>query len=169
MGGVRPGFAPEPICSRAWQIQLREKGVLRDQMSEEFEIVQVDKPEWGIIGPGISEYNTQQAGNDNGQNLCFVLRSPGEEIVGGVIGATYWDWLHVDLMWIKEEFRGRGYGHRLLMLAEEEARKRGAKNAYLDTFSFQAPDFYKQHGYRVFGELADFPTAHQRYFLTKEL
>jgi len=72
-------------------------------------------------------------------------------------------------MWLKEELRGRGYGHQLLLLAEEEGRKRGAKQVYLDTFSFQAPDFYKKHGYEVFGELHDFPPGHQRYFLTKQL
>jgi len=86
-----------------------------------------------------------------------------------VIGATYWDWFYINLMWVKDELRGHGYGHRLLTLAEDEARRRGAKNVYLDTFSFQAPDFYKQHGYQVFGELQDFPPGHQRYFLTKHL
>jgi GNAT superfamily N-acetyltransferase len=138
-------------------------------MDEELNIVQVDKPEWGIIGPAISDYNKQQAGEDQAQSLCFVLRAPDEEIVGGVIGATYWDWLHVDLMWIKEEFRGRGYGQRLLTAAEDEARQRGAKNAYLDTFTFQAPGFYEKYGYQVFGELSDFPAGHQRYFLRKQL
>lgn len=138
-------------------------------MDEEYEIIYVEQPEWGIIGGEISQYNKQQAGDDQGQNLCFVLRAPDQEIVGGVIGATYWDWLHIDLMWVKEELRGRGYGHRLLMLAEEEGRKRGAKNAHLDTFSFQAPEFYQDHGYQVFGELKDFPTGHQRYFMTKQL
>lgn len=138
-------------------------------MSEKYEILYLEKPEWGIIGGGISDYNTQQAGDDNGQNLCFVLKAPDDEIVGGVIGATYWDWLYVNLMWVKEELRGRGYGGHLLTLAEDEARKRGAKHSYLDTFSFQAPDFYKKHGYRVFGELQDFPAGHQRYFLTKQL
>ncbi len=138
-------------------------------MEEELKIVSVDQPEWGIIGGGISDYNKQQAGDDKGQSLCFVLQAPDQEIVGGVIGATYWDWFYVDLMWIKEELRGRGHGHRLLTLAEDEARKRGAKKAHLDTFSFQAPDFYKQHGYEVFGELKDFPPGHQRYFLSKQL
>jgi len=138
-------------------------------MDEEYEIVKLDKPEWGTIGQGITDYNEQQAGDDKAQSLCFVLKAPDEEIVGGVIGATYWDWLHIDLMWVKNELRGRGYGHRLLTLAEEEARRRGAKNAYLDTFSFQAPAFYRQHDYQVFGELTDFPPGHQRYFLTKQL
>jgi len=138
-------------------------------MNEEYQIVYLDKPDWGVIGSGISQYNKEQAGDDKGQTLCFVLRTPDEEVVGGVIGATFWDWLYIDLMWIKEELRGRGYGHRLLELAEEEGRKRGAKNAYLDTFSFQAPEFYKKRGYQVFGELKDFPQGHQRYFLTKQL
>ena len=141
-------------------------------MDEEYNIVYVDKPEqsaWGIIGRAIHHYNIQQAGDDNSQRLCFVLHAPDQEIVGGLIGVTHWDWLCIDLLWVKDELRGRGYGHRLLTLAEQEARQRGAKNAYLDTFSFQALDFYEQHGYQVFGKLEDFPLGHQRYYLTKQL
>ena len=72
-------------------------------------------------------------------------------------------------MWLREDVRRHGFGSRLLTQAEDEARKRGAKNVYLDTFSFQAPEFYKKHGYRIFGELKDFPVGHQRFFLMKEL
>jgi ribosomal protein S18 acetylase RimI-like enzyme len=138
-------------------------------MDEDYEIVYMDEPAWEIIGQGIRDYNEQQAGDDQAQRLCFVLCAPDQEMVGGVIGVTHWDWFHLDLIWVKDELRGRGYGHRLLTIAEQEARQRGAKNVYLDTFSFQAPDFYQRHGYRVFGELQDFPSGHQRYFLTKEL
>jgi GNAT superfamily N-acetyltransferase len=138
-------------------------------MDQEYDIVYMDQPAWSVIGQGITEYNTEQAGDDHGQNLCFVLQGPDEEIVGGVIGATHWDWLYVNLMWIRHDLRGQGYGHRLLTLAEEKARERGAKHAYLDTFSFQAPGFYKKYGYEVFGELEDFPSGHQRYYLKKQL
>ena len=138
-------------------------------MDEEYQITYVDKPEWSIIGQALTIYNEQQGGEIKEQNLCFVLKGPDQVIVGGVIGETYWEWLHIDLMWVKDELRGRGYGHRLLTLAEDEARQRGARNVFLDTFSFQAPDFYKRHGYQVFGELQDFPPGHQRYFLTKQL
>ena len=141
-------------------------------MNADYHIVSIDKPDqipWNVIGGGISEYNTQQAGDDEGRNLCLVIQGPDDVIVGGVIGATHWDWLYINLMWIQEEFRNRGYGQRLLAIAEEEARRRGAKYAYLDTFSFQAPDFYKKYGYEVFGELADFPAGHQRYYLKKQL
>ena len=141
-------------------------------MEEEYDIVYVEKPEesaWGIIGQGLSQYNRQQAGENKFQRLCFVLHSPDQVVVGGVIGEIYWDWFYMDLLWVMDELRGRGYGHRLLTSVEDEARGRGAKNAYLDTFSFQAPKFYKEHGYQVFGELQNFPPGHQRYFLTKQL
>jgi GNAT superfamily N-acetyltransferase len=138
-------------------------------MHENYQIISVEQPEWGIIGGGIQNYNIKQAGEDHGQTMCFVIQSPDEEVVGGVIAATHWDWLYIDLMWIQQEFRGHGYGQRLLELVEEKARELGAKNAYLDTFSFQALDFYKKYGYQVFGELKDFPVGHQRYYLTKQL
>jgi GNAT superfamily N-acetyltransferase len=141
-------------------------------MTEEYPIVFVEKIDdsiWGAIGGGIQKFNLQHGGEEHYQRLCFVVYAPDQEIIGGVIGATYWNWCFIDLMWVKEELRGRGYGQHLLMLAEDEARKRGAQNVYLDTFSFQAPDFYKKQGYRVFGELQDFPPGHQRYFLTKPL
>ncbi|MGD9094018.1 MAG: GNAT family N-acetyltransferase [Anaerolineales bacterium] len=145
---------------------------LKKRMNEEYQIIYDDKPEqasWGIIGRGVGSYNKQQAGDNKFQRLCFVLKGPDQEIVGGVLGETYWEWFYLDLLWVKDELRGRGYGHRLLTIAENEARQRGAKNAYLDTFSFQAPDFYQQHGYQVFGELPDFPPGYHRYFMKKQL
>ena len=141
-------------------------------MDEKYQIVYINKPEesaWGIIGRGVSNYNKQKAGDDKFQRLCLVLQTPDQEIVGGVIGEIYWDWFYLDLLWVKDELRSSGYGHQLLTRAEDEARLRGAKNVYLDTFSFQAPDFYRKNGYQVFGEFQDFPPGYQRYFFTKQL
>ena len=141
-------------------------------MTEKYEIVRVEKiedPVWEAVGMGLHQYNIQQAGPDQGLSLCFVLLAPDQQIVGGVIAETHWGWLYINLMFVNEELRGQGYGHQLLILAEEEARRRGAKHAYLDTFSFQAPEFYQKHGYQVFGELQDFPPGQQRYYLRKDL
>jgi hypothetical protein len=57
----------------------------------------------------------------------------------------------------------------LLVTAEDEARRRGAKHADMDTFSFQAPAFYEAHGYEVFGVLRDYPPGHQRLYMQKRL
>ena len=44
----------------------------------------------------------------------------------------------------------------------------GCHSAWVDTFSFQAPNFYPKFGYREFGRL-DYPPDHQRIFLQKQL
>lgn len=79
-----------------------------------YNIVYQDEPEWGIIGGGISSYNKEQAGDDSSEMLCFVLKDPDQQVVGGLIGSTHYEWLQVDLMWVKEDLRGRGFGRRLL-------------------------------------------------------
>ena len=53
--------------------------------------------------------------------------------------------------------------------AENEARQRGCKYAFVDTFSFQAPAFYKKHGYREVFTLEDYPYTEKRHYYTKAL
>jgi hypothetical protein len=65
-------------------------------MTNEYQIAYEPKPveeAWGLIGEGISNYNTQQAGDDHSRRIYFVLLGPDEKIAGGVIGVIYWDWL----------------------------------------------------------------------------
>ncbi|MDV2991106.1 MAG: Acetyltransferase [Chroococcidiopsis sp. SAG 2025] len=114
-------------------------------------------------------FNRDRAGEGNFQQLAIFLRNEGARLAGGLIGSTYWQWLYIDILWIDETWRGQGYGHALLEAAEQEAVRRGCKYAYLDTFSFQAPEFYQQQGYVIFGELPNFPPGYSRFFLKKEI
>jgi GNAT superfamily N-acetyltransferase len=139
---------------------------------EQYRIAVVDDPDDSaltVIGFGVRDYNRDHAGDNAYKPLCLFVFDPDNAVVGGLIGSTYWNWLYIDLLWVREDLRGHGHGRRLLELAETEAFQRGARSAYLDTFSFQAPDFYMQAGYEVFGELHDFPEGHQRYFFRKQL
>ena len=138
-------------------------------METPYEIHQLDSPAWEEIGGALTAYNTQQAGDDNAKRLCYVVKGSDGEILAGVIGVVYWDWLSLDLMWVREDLRGQGLGGRLLEQIEVEARKQGARHVHLDTFSFQAPGFYQKHGYTVFGELDEFPSGFQRFYMTKAL
>ena len=141
-------------------------------MVAEIAIIKEEKPEesaWGIIGRGVAAYNRDQAGDNQFQRLCYVLKDENGQVCGGVLAEVYWGWLYIDLLWVEEDLRRNGYGRSLMTRIEEEARQLGAKYAYLDTFSFQAPEFYEQLGYLSFGELGDFPEGKKRYFMRKAL
>ena len=62
-----------------------------------------------------------------------------------------------------------GYGRRLLQTLEQEARAQQCHLAILDTYSFQAPDFYQRLGYEVFGVIDGYPRGYQKVFLKKRL
>jgi GNAT superfamily N-acetyltransferase len=117
---------------------------------------------------GLVAYNTAVAGKHGYKRISITLRDRGA-IVGGLSADTYFRWMFIALFWVDEEFRGQGFGSKIIHAAEKEARKRGIKNAYVDTFSFQAPGFYKKLGYREFGRLKGFPAGHQRIWMTKAL
>ncbi len=122
-----------------------------------------------FIQDRLRDYNLLHAEDDNHRPFAIFLRAADNSLVGGLLGGTYWGWLHVDILWIHETLRHQGYGHAMLAAAEEEARRRGCHHAHLDTMSCQALGFYEQQGYQVFGELTDLPAGHSRYFLQKEL
>ncbi len=57
--------------------------------------------------------------------------------------------VHVSLLVVDKNYRGKGFGKKLLSQAEEYAIKKGARFATLETRSYQAPDFYESQGYKV--------------------
>lgn len=139
----------------------------------EYEIGFEENPapeELRILGDGLSQYNLSKTGIGDYQPLTFFARDAGGSVVGGVHG-NYSEsgWLYISTLWVAESVRGSGCGSRLMEHIEREAAERGCANVYLDTFSFQAPEFYRKLGYSIFGELKDFPPGHSRIFLTKRL
>jgi GNAT superfamily N-acetyltransferase len=134
----------------------------------EVKVERVLGPAQRAVFKGLRAFNADAVGKSDARSLAITLRHRGA-IVGGLIAHTFFGWMFVAALWIADEFRGKGFGSKLMRAAEKEAKRRGVKNVYLDSFSFQAPGFYRKLGYRQFGRLADFPSGHHRSFLTKAL
>ena len=128
-----------------------------------------DEATKNLIRDPLDEANVVITGWRDYHPVAIFLRDEERHIQGGIFGYTWGRWLHAENLWVAEAFRGQGYGNRLLEAAEEEARGHGCQGVYLETFDFQAPEFYKRRGYEVFGELADFPPGHTQYYLRKAL
>jgi GNAT superfamily N-acetyltransferase len=98
-----------------------------------------------------------------------VLAFMEERLVGGVIGKVFWNWLYADLVWVEEEYRGRGIGSEVMKTAEERARGMKLTGIYLWTETWQAPPFYRKLGYEQYVEFKDFPPGHCRLGFRKYL
>jgi ribosomal protein S18 acetylase RimI-like enzyme len=117
----------------------------------------------------LRDYNRSRVGPGGHQSFLVTVTDSENNLVGGVFAKISHGWLFVDTLWIAEELRGKRQGSNLLLQVENEARRHGCLNAWVDTFSFQARGFYEKNGYTVFGELPDYPPGHMRYFLRKSL
>jgi GNAT superfamily N-acetyltransferase len=135
-------------------------------------VVVMDAPDQqtvDLIQQGLGEYNIEQAGLHDRRAVAVLAKDEAGKTLGGVLGRTSLGLLFLDTFYLPKAQRGAGLGSRILAAAEEEGRKRGCRAAVLYTISFQAPDFYKRHGWRVFGEIPCDPPGTSRIFMTKEL
>ncbi len=119
------------------------------------------------------EYNLSQVPATQEENFVDLSRkvmSEDGKILAGIVVRMYcWKCIYIDTFWIDESMRGEGLGTLLLEEVERVAKENGSHLIHLDTFDFQAKDFYLNHGYSVFGELEDCPKGHTRYFMSKVL
>ncbi len=102
-------------------------------------VERVHGPARRAIIKGLIAYNTRAVGKFGFKRLSVTLRHRGA-IVGGLSADTYLGWMFIALFWVDEKFRGQGFGSKIMQTAEKEARRRGVKNVYVDTFSFQRRD-----------------------------
>lgn len=84
----------------------------------------------------------------------LAITAPGShEILGGLVAVSYWGSFYISDVLTPEAARGQGLGSELMRQAEHEARARGCRHMWLDTFDFQARAFYERIGFEVFGQL----------------
>ena len=122
-----------------------------------------------VVQSGLNAHNMAQPDIAGMQNLAAFIRDADGQIVGGVSGRTWGEVLDVRLVWVHDDLRSLGYGRQLFQVIEAEAVKRGCRVAVLDTYSFQAPEFYRKLGYEAFGVIDGYPSSHRKYFMKKAL
>src|SRR5947207_1631512 len=115
----------------------------------------------------LGQFNEQHAGPRITLKFVLAVRDDNGELVGGLVGETLWNTLYVGVLWVHEEYRGKGFGTGLMERAEQVAREHACDVVFLNTMTFQAPGFYPKLGYTVFGELTDVPRGHRRLWFRK--
>ena len=101
------------------------------------------------------------------RNPVGILIKDRDTLIGGLSGDILFNWFYVSRLAVAPESRDEGHGRKLMEEAERVARERGCAGIWLNTYSFQAPDFYRKLGFAEFGALENNPRGGRRYFLRK--
>ena len=123
----------------------------------------------GELAAGLNEHSVPFVEKPGFQPIALFARDKHARMQGGIYGRINWGWLSVSILWVNPDNRGGGLGSTLLNRLESEAVSLGCINSHVDTFSFQAQEFYLANGYKAFAELPDYPDGHSRIYLKKSL
>jgi GNAT superfamily N-acetyltransferase len=118
---------------------------------------------------GLVRFNRTKAGPLNYSRDVITVRGRRGRLLGGLILQSYWRESYIELLWLAGRARAQGYGSTLIQEAERRARRRGSRLIHVNTYSFQAPGFYRKQGYRLFGSLSGSPRGATKYFYVKRL
>jgi len=126
-----------------------------------------------VLGHAITDYNTlvvSQLPRAELYRLDFSAKNQERVLLGGIQAKRVnWGILEIELIFVFEKYRHQGIASKLLQYVEGIARDQQYHIAHLDTFDFQAKDFYLKQGYSIFGTLENAPKGHCRYYMKKDL
>ena len=141
-------------------------------MTDPYHVVVEEHPaqhDIAFLEQRIIDHNYSQAGASDGRGLACFVRNEEGQIVAGISGYTWAGMAEIEFLWVDDSLRGQGVGGRLLAVVEQEARQRGCALVITSTYSFQAPEFYRRHGYEMVGKIEECPPGHVNYWLKKDL
>ncbi len=121
-----------------------------------------------VINDGIMAYAKQKKGHEPIDFFDFFIRDENNKILGGCNGESLYGCFFIDQLWVAEPWRGKGYGTKLILAAEQLGKERGCIFAAVNTMDWEALGFYKKLGYQVEFERHGFLKDSVFYFLRKD-
>jgi len=122
-----------------------------------------------LVDNGIGDFNNKAAPLHDVRPLSCFAEAADSRVAGGVVGRTWGECAEVQQLWVQDAARKQGLGTALMRRFEAEALSRGCKRIYLDTWSFQARDFYVALGYEIRLKIEGFGPGIIKYSLVREL
>lgn len=122
-----------------------------------------------ILFHGINEESGKAKGLQPIRTFCFSIENSEKEVLGGVNGVTYYGCLYVDMLWVSDRLRGRGWGTKLMQKAENLGKQQGCSFFTVNTMDWEALPFYQGLGYTIEFVREGYQKGSKMYFLRKGL
>lgn len=143
-----------------------------DVLKSEYKLFEATSDQAEILNSKIDKFNAEQLSfvGEAEYEKNYVIKDQIGDMIAGIRGCFYLrECLYIRVLFVDENKRKQGLGSILLYTMEKQAKSMNIRLIHLDTFDFQAKDFYLKHGYEVFGVLDDCPKYHKRYYMKKIL
>ncbi|MFY0665097.1 MAG: GNAT family N-acetyltransferase [Natronospirillum sp.] len=121
------------------------------------------------IRAGLQNHNKPFLENVVRTGISVHVESVDGNIESGIVGEVWGAWLSVKYLFVSPDEKNKGIGTTLLSKLESKAAALGAQQSVLETYSFQAKDFYLKNGYVLKMTLENCPETDQLHYLTKVL
>ena len=96
--------------------------------------------------------------NKDGKVVAAIMAGVDDIDIG-------WIWK----IWVDEQYRNQGLGMLLLKHYEKKAKEKGATKILAEEIYDWNIDFFLKAGYKIAGELPDFPKEHTYYIVEKDI
>lgn len=121
-----------------------------------------------VVTEGLIRSYEAQFGERDKQFSIFLKNDSGK-VFGGIQAFFDTESIYIEVLWVEESLRKQGYGKKMLAAAEGEAVEKGCIFSLVDTWDFQAEEFYLKNGYERIGEIKNYWHGHSKLFLRKKL
>ncbi|HET7356691.1 MAG TPA: GNAT family N-acetyltransferase [Nocardioidaceae bacterium] len=105
----------------------------------------------------LDAHNFAAVGESNLEEFTVKVEDSSGGLTAGLSGWTWGTCAGIGMVWVREDSRKEGWGGRMLEAAENLARDRGCRQLLVSSFTFQAPEFYRRHGYTEFARSEGLP------------
>lgn len=119
--------------------------------------IQPKEEELEVILEGLKKYNENKLGKKIDKKKLGVFLKDNGNIVGGIEAFYFKQWMYIQYLWIDDRYRGNDYGTKLMEQVDKKALELGCNVVMVDTFSFQAPEFYLKQGFTQYTQIENNP------------
>ena len=121
-----------------------------------------------VVREGIIAFNENIVG-ERDKKFSIFLKNDSGKVFGGIQAFLDTESVYIDVLWVEQSLQKQGYGTQLLRAAEQAAIENGCNFSLVDTWDFQAEEFYLKNGYEQIGEIKNYWHGHSKIFLRKKL
>lgn len=119
-----------------------------------------------IVHAKLRNYNRNYMSELN--DYSFHIEEDNKIIAGIVANSTY-KTLEIEYLFVDEKYRHQGLGSMLLKHVEDIAKQNKLEKILVNTYSFQAPQFYIKNGYNQLFKIDNCFNGYDQYYFFKGL